>query len=148
MDGNRDVRINEDFFSWNFLAGGYMSQRKSCHPTKWITRTKRTILHTPTSRNSKVHIFVTPKKTVLETETSIRKRRPLQLLLSQMKAKVRMNNLNKPVKLWGLQRIEYTWLAKVMVFWISWIKSWKMKVSVLKKKLKGDAVKNEKGTAK
>lgn len=147
MDANRDVRINEDF-SWNFLAGGYMPQRKSCHPTKCIIRTKRTILPTPAPRNSKVHIFVTPKKTVLETETSCRKRRPLQLLLSQMKAKVRMNNLNKPVKLWGLQRIEYTWLAKVMVFWISWIKSWKMKVSVLKKKLKGDAVKNEKGTAK
>lgn len=61
-------------------------------PTKCINRTKRTILHTPTPRKSKVHILGTPRKTVLQMETSASSRkRPQQLLFSPMKAKVLMN---------------------------------------------------------
>lgn len=68
----------------------------SVTPTKCINRTKRTIFHTPTPRKSKVHILRTPRKTVLEMETSasLRKRRPQQVLFSPIKAKVCMNDLN------------------------------------------------------
>ncbi|XP_052710924.1 uncharacterized protein LOC128185347, partial [Crassostrea angulata] len=64
-------------------------------PTKCINRTKRTILHTPTPRKSKVHILGTPRKTVLRMETSASSRkRPQQLLFSPMKAKISYRGQN------------------------------------------------------
>lgn len=99
MDGNRDVRINEDF-SWNFLTGCYMSQRKYCHPTKCITRTKRTILHTPTPRKSKVHnYFCNTKENSVGDGNFLYKAPASTIAVLPYERKVQMNNLDKPVKL-------------------------------------------------